>query len=267
MKAIVISASSDIGFALCEDWKNKGWDIIGTYRTQSKLVQLLKNDLDVHVIKCNYTSEKSINQACKKILKKFDYWDVLVFAVGDLKPVGMFVDVDFHEWQNAVNINFMKSMQVLHTLLSKRSSLRGITSSVIFFAGGGTNNPVPFYSSYMISKIALIKMCEQLACEIPDTRFLIIGPGWVKTKIHEATVQAGSKNCGENYDKTLQKLQSQECTKMKDVIDCCNWLIDAPLNDVSGRNFSVVYDKWGEDSLLNELKNDSNKFKLRRYKN
>jgi len=137
---------------------------------------------------------------------------------------------------------------------------------VLFFAGGGTNSATVNYSAYTISKIALIKMTELLDTEITDTRFVIVGPGWVKTKIHQSTLDAGSK-AGDNYDKTRVMLASEKCTPMEDVLDCCDWLIGSPKEIISGRNFSTVFDLWGSEALELKLIEDSNMYKLRRYGN
>ena len=137
---------------------------------------------------------------------------------------------------------------------------------MILFAGGGTNSATKYYSAYTISKIALIKMCELLSAEILDIRFSIVGPGWVKTKIHDATLTAGER-AGKNYEKTKFKLQSDELTTMKDVLDCCDWLISSPRELISGRNFSTVFDKWGTEELFEALIRDSDMYKLRRHGN
>jgi len=123
------------------------------------------------------------------------------------------------------------------------------------------------YSAYTISKIALIKMCELLDAEIPDTNFVILGPGWVKTKIHQATLDAGGQKAGANYQKTITKLAGDECTPMDKVVACCDWLLGAERKAVSGRNFSLVFDKWGSAALTEELLKDPNMYKLRRHKN
>ena len=137
----------------------------------------------------------------------------------------------------------------------------------MFFAGGGTNNSVVHYSSYTVSKIGLIKMCDLLDAEIPDTRFAIVGPGWVKTKIHKPTLKAGPKLAGSNYQNTVGKLSGNECTPMEKIVDCCDWVVNTPCKAVRGRNFSVVFDQWGTKKMEQALEQDPNMYKLRRFKN
>jgi len=107
---------------------------------------------------------------------------------------------------------------------------------------------------------------ELLDAEIPDIRFSIMGPGWVKTKIHQATLDAKDK-AGENYKKTIEKLDGQECNPMERVLDCCDWMMSAPKEVIGGRNFSCVFDQWESIELAEILKKDKNIYKLRRFGN
>ena len=54
---------------------------------------------------------------------------------------------------------------------------------------------------------------------------------------------------------------------MERVIECCDWLVSAEREYVSGRNFSLVHDTWGSDHLNELLKTNSNMYKLRREGN
>jgi NAD(P)-dependent dehydrogenase (short-subunit alcohol dehydrogenase family) len=172
----------------------------------------------------------------------------------------------FDDWEESVSANFTGQMRIIHELLPSRRIKTAPEPCVLLFAGGGTNNAPVNYSAYLISKIALIKMCELLDAEIPDTRFVIVGSGWVKTKIHAATLTAGVQ-AGANYQRTIEKLANDEWTPMERVLDCCDWVLNAARELVSGRNFSVVFDKWGTEERAENLIKEPNMYKLRRYGN
>ncbi|MEW6419851.1 MAG: SDR family oxidoreductase [Nitrospirota bacterium] len=263
--AIIISASSDIGTEMCHRWKSKGWRVYGTYRTKSKAADdLIKRGIDL--VYCDLSNPQSVRDACSNLRKLSPAWDVLVLCPGMQDPVGPFMEDDFDEWENSIKVNFTSQLRIVHTLLPSRNVGQDSSPCVIFFAGGGTNDAPANYSAYILSKIALIKMTELLDSEIKDTRFVIIGPGWVKTKIHESTLKAGLR-AGDNYQRTIEKLASDECTSMEKVLDCCDWLIGSPCELVSGRNFSVAFDMWGTEELAKRLAEDPNMYKLRRYGN
>jgi NADP-dependent 3-hydroxy acid dehydrogenase YdfG len=264
-KCIIISASSDIGIAICKNWISRGYEVFGTYRTESQKTKELE-EAGANLFCCDLNNKKSLKQACSNLRKACSKWDVLISCPGTQEPIGSFLTCDFDEWEESVKINLISQLRIVHRLLPSRNTSNNLGSCVLFFAGGGTNNATINYSAYTVSKIALIKICELLDAEIIDARFAIVGPGWVKTKIHKATLHAGSK-AGENYKRTLIKLDSDECTPMEEVLNCCNWIIDSPKEVVSGRNFSVVFDKWGTDTLNKKLLEENNMYKLRRFGN
>jgi len=264
-KYLIFSISSDFGIALANNWLDNGHEVIGTYRSFNDRLKLLETKGAI-LIKVDLTSTIDIDNACINISKN-NKWDVLCIAPATLEPVGEFIKTKFEEWENSINLNFTSQMRIIYNLIPTRRKDSDNGPIVLLFAGGGTNNATKYYSAYIISKIAQIKMTELLDAEIPDTRFCIIGPGWVKTKIHEATIKAGEINAGENYQKTLDIINVNNESNLDKVVECCNWVISSSRDIVSGRNFSLVHDQWGTDKLNEKLKKDSNLYKLRRFGN
>jgi len=262
---LIVSISSDFGLALANNWLDNGHVVIGTYRNFNDRLKELETKGAI-LFKCDLASSLDIDNVCKNISKDYD-WDVLCIAPATLEPVGEFIKTSFNEWEKSISLNFTSQMRIIFNLIPSRRKDSNNGPIVILFAGGGTNNATKNYSAYTISKIAQIKMTELLDAEIPDSRFCIIGPGWVNTKIHEATIKAGINNAGENYQKTLDIINSKNDSNLEKVVECCNWVISSSRDIISGRNFSLVYDEWGTDSLNEKLKKDSNLFKLRRFGN
>jgi NAD(P)-dependent dehydrogenase (short-subunit alcohol dehydrogenase family) len=262
---IIISASSDIGAALAGSWMSAGHKVTGTYRTRSAAVDDLA-DSGMTAIDCDLSSHPSIDSACHEISTNSEPWDVLVLAPGLQDPVGPFAETPIEEWEESVTVNFAAQLRIVRRLLDSRNIDAQKDPCVLFFAGGGTNSATVNYSSYTVSKIALIKMCELLDAEIFDVKFTIVGPGWVDTKIHQSTVRAGSK-AGDNYKKTIQQLKDGDLVPMQSVVDCCNWVIDSDRSVVGGRNISLVFDRWGDLELDRLLREDPDMYKLRRSGN
>ena len=261
----ILGISSDIGIALAKYYARDGFNIIGTYRS-AKLLPELKDIRNCHLFFCDISDKGSIRQFIGRY-KKLDLpWDMFISCVGSQQPIGKFFDCDFEEWSKSIHVNAIEQLKMLH-MMHKFRTRKG-AATVVFFAGGGTNNPVPLYSAYTASKIMLIKMCELLDNENKDMNIFIIGPGWVKTKIHYETLWRG-KTIGENYFKTKDFMKSGTGTSMEDIYSHINWLAEKGKNISSGRNFSVVYDHWrnGGTALARQLRADPDKFKLRRFKN
>ena len=262
---IIISISSDIGFYLAKDWLSNGIRVSGTYRTRTNHCDELEQ-LGAKLIKCDLSNVKSIDDSICK-LNKLQKWDNLVIATGSQEPIGRFIDCNIDSWSNSINVNFISQIRFIHGLLPNRNLKDSSSPSVLLFAGGGTNSATTDYSAYTISKIASIKMVELLDAEIPDTSFSILGPGWVKTKIHAPTLNLKS-SAGANYFKTVEMLEEdgKKCYPIEKVIACCNWILSSERALVSGRNFSSVFDPW-EDEKIKLIMKDKNLFKLRRFGN
>ncbi len=262
-KAILISITSDIGRELALKWKKDNWIIGGTYRTKEDNYSLL-NTHGMNMCYADMLDNNSINDAITYLKKDFLDWNTLVLCPASQDPIGKFQEINFDEWERSIIVNFTSQLRVLHGLLPFKNKNKMPT--VILFAGGGTNNATIDYSAYTISKIASIKMTELLDAEIQDVKFIIYGPGWVKTKIHQATLD-NKDMAGDNYEKTIYKLNSDECTPMDDIIQAIDWGLSLDKEIISGRNISVVFDKWGTTKLEERLRTDNNIYKLRRYGN
>ena len=262
-RSIIISITSDIGEALAYDWKDSGDQILGTYRSKDQNYNNLTNmGLDLKYL--DLLDKESIKETVEYISQNYNNWDKLVLCPASQEPIGRFENTDFDKWEESININFTSQMRILHALLPLRNKTS--TPSVILFAGGGTNNATLNYSAYTISKIATIKMTELLDKEIDDVKFIIYGPGWVKTKIHNSTIEF-AEEAEDSYDETIRKLNSDECTSYEDIISSINWGVSCDKQSVGGRNISVVYDQWGTEKLEDQLKKDKNMYKLRRSGN
>jgi NAD(P)-dependent dehydrogenase (short-subunit alcohol dehydrogenase family) len=264
-RRIVISATSDIGRALSVDWLAAGCEVHGTYRTRGDVVDQLANS-GASLLPCDLADAASIRSAGAELRHRSPDWDVLVLAAGTIEPIGPFLECDFDEWSASIGANFTGQMHVLRELLPARRRTGKLPPLALLFAGGGTNNATVNYSAYTLAKIALIKAAELLAAEIRDCRFSIVGPGWVNTKIHQATLTAGER-AGDAYRRTRDKLASNDWVPIQRVVDCCNWLVRTPGDVINGRNFSTAHDAWGDSRLDELLRRDPDMYKLRRSSN
>lgn len=263
--AFILGASSDIALELLPFFEKDRINVYGTYRSLSGASEKLSRSSNFY--KCDIAYAEQVEEAVSKFSETGVEWDLFVSAVGQMKPIGKFFEIDFDRWAETVQLNTIDQLRFLHKFYPSRKKNKIV--NVVFFAGGGTNGAFKNYSAYCASKIFLIKMCELLDDEYQDINAFIIGPGWVYSKIHKETIEA--ENCaGINFDKTKDFMQSgQKGTPIKDIYDMIKWGARLGKPVVSGRNFSVVHDPWrGGSSLLEKhLVEDKDKYKLRRHKN
>jgi FkbM family methyltransferase len=260
---IIAGVSSDIGLALAERWLGRDWQVAGTYRRESAALDSLVAQ-GAMLFPCDFTDVNSVDAAAAQLSEASQGWDALVLCSGSMEPIGPIETTDFDKWERAIALNLTNQLRLLAALLkTRRKQTPEESPAVIFFAGGGVNSAPTNYSAYTVAKVALVKACELLDAEMPDVRFSILGPGWVRTKIHDETLAAGTRACA-NYQRTIERLETDKFTPMNDVLDCCDWILDTPRDVIGGRNFSVADDPWRSPSLATALRADPALFKLRR---
>jgi short-subunit dehydrogenase len=265
--AVFIAAiSSDIGRELAQFYRAQGRVVIGTYRSEQGL-EGLRGDPGIHLLACDLTQPETISAAARQLAGVAVPWDTFISAVGQLSPIGRFFDCDAAEWADSVTLNGVAQLRLLHAIYPYHAT--DVATKVAFLVGGGINGPFTNYSAYCLGKVMLVKMCELLDDEYPDLHTIAIGTGWVDTKIHRQTIEAGEK-AGSNYGRTAEFLSAgKKGTTCREIFDCIEWCFAGGRAVTSGRNFSVVHDAWrdGGEGLQVRLLHDSAMYKLRRHGN
>ncbi len=252
---IILSVSSDIGLYLAKRYLQDGFRVVGTYRSSCGSLFEMAKSPDCILFYCDISNKKGVRSFLESFKKLRVHWNLFISCVGDLRPCDDFFQADFDAWSNSIHINSIEQLRVIHGLYPLRNEAS--VSSVVFFAGGGVNNAVPHLSAYITSKIMLIKMCELLDAENADLNIFIIGPGFIKTKIHKLV-------------KMNIVPEEKKETNIENVYKSINWLISQGKNVAGGRNFSITHDSLYGDKgkiLARELLEDRDMYKLRRHKN
>ncbi len=262
--AAIIGVGSDIGRELAVRFMADGWTVWGTVRTEAAVSALGPG---ISAVACDLEDRSAIAACIESFGTAGLSWDVLVIAAGTEEPIGPFADCDPDDWERGLHVNALAPLRLVRGLHPFRH--RGGVPAVAFFSGAGTNSAAPAYSAYCVSKIMLMKMCELLDAECADTSYFIVGPGIVRTKIHEQTL-ASPERSGANYDKVVDFLASADPgTSHDDIYACLRWCVAAGKAVIGGRNIALVHDRWrdGGAALMSALAADSDLFKLRRSGN
>jgi NAD(P)-dependent dehydrogenase (short-subunit alcohol dehydrogenase family) len=265
MAVFIAGISSDIGRELARLYRGRSRHVVGTYRNAAH-VESLRDDPQLDLISCDVSRPESIRGAADRLEALNRPWDTFIGAVGQLDPIQPFFECDMDEWSTSLALNSIGQLRLLHAIypLRKRDTL----VKVAFLVGGGINGPFRNYSAYCLGKILLVKACELIHDEAPDVHTVAIGTGWVDTKIHRQTLDAGAR-AGANYERTRDFLASKQAgTACLDILACMDWCFSQNRAATGGRNVSVVHDAWREDAGLGaSLLRDADKYKLRRSGN
>lgn len=253
----LLGGSADIGAALAERFRRDGADVVGTSRRGGT------GAAGMPLLACDTGDPDSVQRAAAEYGRLGKPWDLWISCVGTMEPIGPFFETEFSAWERSVQVNALGQLRALHAMYPHRRS--GASCHAAFLAGGGTNGPFTNYSAYCASKILLIKMCELIDDEAPGLNTFIVGPGWVRTRIHQETLR--SSGAGGNLRRTEEFLKSDSPgTSMDDIYACIRWCADQGREVAGGRNFSVVHDPWrgGGAPLAGRLRGDKDAFRLRR---
>lgn len=133
---------------------------------------------------------EAVSNAIHKIEESLGPVNVLVNNAGVVKPLAPLWESDVQEWWRGMEVNvlgpFLACKFVLPGMINRR---RG---RIINISSGGGATAMPFFSSYVCSKTALIRLSECLALETKACGISVfsISPGTVRTAMSEYSVNS-----------------------------------------------------------------------------
>lgn len=176
----------------------------------------------------------------------YDFWDLIIVCIGTVAPVGV-----WHQqptWDESIITNLVTPVWLLRALWEYHRT----GASICFLAGSNPNKVHLNYSAYAVAKMALLKVCEHFDAETPDAKFFALNPGYVDTKIHKPSIEAGID------------LSGRVSTPMERIYGALKWAIAQPKDVIGGRNLCVS-DPWDANyDFAAYLKANPSMFKLRR---
>lgn len=256
---LITGGGSGIGKSLAIALSREDHKVIICGRRIKRLKEV-KREANVFYYKCDVSKESQVKKFAKIVKKKFLFIDVLINNAGIFGPIGRFDVTDSKKWKKTIEVNlfsiYLMCKYLLPLLLS--SNVR----KIINIAGGGSFNPFPNYSAYAVSKAGVVRLTETLAEELKDLNFKIncVAPGFVNTELHIATLKAGEKLAGRQYQITVEKMKAGSIP-IEVPVNCIKFLISDEAKDLTGKTISASFDKWSSP-YFKELIEEINKSDL-----
>ena len=181
---LLIGASRGLGFALTEEYLERGWHVVATERsrTTSKLHDLLgsaEDRLEIETVDINSPDQVAALRA-RLASRKFD----MLFVNAGVGTREMLADISTDEFIRMMVTNALSPMRVVESLqdLVLPTGTIGIMSSG---QGSITNNENGHYEIYRGSKTALNMFMRSFAARHADDSrtLLLLAPGWVRTEL------------------------------------------------------------------------------------
>jgi NAD(P)-dependent dehydrogenase (short-subunit alcohol dehydrogenase family) len=134
-----------------------------------------------HAFSADIAIPAEVERAIDAIQLSLGRVDVLVNNAGAVKPFGPLWESNPSEWWYTMEVNLRGPLQCTHAVLPGMVARRG--GRIINIASGGGTMPTPYFTSYVVSKTALIRFTECLALETKSYGISVfsISPGTVRT--------------------------------------------------------------------------------------
>jgi NAD(P)-dependent dehydrogenase (short-subunit alcohol dehydrogenase family) len=272
-KVIVVTGGSlGIGLAVAEKCVKEGAEVIISSRNENHLSDALSQ---LNTISGKKHQSYVLDVSDLETVKGFGKWchkefgeiNGLVNCAGIYGPIGKTPNVDMKLFAEAINVNFLGAVYVCSVFASLPSSRT--RKKIIMYSGGGAAGPFANYSAYAASKAAVVRFTENLAIELSDDGFDVncIAPGFVVTRLHDQTIQAGPKAAGvEFYDNTLRQIESGGCPPEK-AANLTAFLLSEQSDGITGKFISAPWDPWSDEVFQKALRDDKDFATLRRIDN
>lgn len=214
-KSILITGcSSGIGFETAIHLSNNGWNVIATCRREIDVKKI--NDLGITCFQLDYSSEKSMDTALKKMLMKTDGRLDAVFNNGAFALPGALEDIPSEGMKEIFQTNFFGWHYLIRKIIPimRKQGYGKILqcSSILGFI------TLSFRGPYNATKWALEGYTDTLRMELEGTGIEVISirPGPIKTLIRENSVKYFNKWI--NWENSILKKHYQNVLipKLKD---------------------------------------------------
>ena len=192
--ALITGGGRGIGRAIAEELAAAGAAVAVLARSADELNETVRRIASRGHKAVAYSADVTDASAVRKTVETVEATlgsiDVLVNNAGTPKPLLPFVETEPEEWWQGMQVNMLGPVICTRFVLPAMVSRR--RGRIINISSGGGTYAIPYFSSYVCSKTALIRFTECLAieCEPYGISVFSISPGTVKTAMAEYSLNS-----------------------------------------------------------------------------
>lgn len=251
--AVITGASRGLGIHVASSFIRSGIDnLIVIARNQDELEKSLiyLNSIKISEHQkiithpCDISSDLQLDVLLNFLKNRFDNVDILVNNASSFGPIGFFEEVNFNDWLETVNVNYIGTARVIkHFLPFLKKSRRG---KIINIVGGGASKPYGCLSGYATSKVAVVRFTEEIANELSKYNIDVncVAPGPLNTRFVKKMLNAGVQVLGKDLYKAISDIDKFGGTPMEIPSELCCYLASKNSDGITGKMISARYDDW-----------------------
>lgn len=183
----------------------------------------------------------------------------LVCAAAVMDPIGLAGEYAPADFRRTLEVNVVGTLLAVHHSLP---ALRAGGGSIVTFGGGGATAPLPRFDAYAASKAAVARLSENLALALDPIRVNCVAPGFVATRLHEATLAAGAQAAGPEFYERTRRTVEEGGFPAAEAAELVALLLDEP--QFTGKLISAQWDPWRDPAFHQRLVEDRDLATVRR---
>lgn len=268
---LITGASQGLGKAVAEACVNEGADVLICARTEgalqvarAELASLASGHQKVLAQVADVSNPQSVQRLVDTACSQLPVFTGVVNNAGVYGPKGRLEEVPWEEWAAALDINLIGPVLVCRAVLPLfRSRAYG---KIVNLSGGGATAPLPMFSSYAVSKAAVVRLTETLAQETRGAGIDInaVAPGALNTRLLDEVLAAGPEKVGSDFFERARQQKQKGGAPLEKGARLCAYLLSGESDGISGRLLSAVWDSWESLASRKQQLDDTDVYTLRR---
>jgi NADP-dependent 3-hydroxy acid dehydrogenase YdfG len=185
MNVLITGSSSGLGFALAENFIDLGHNVYCI----SKSHTWIEGNAKKSVI-CDFRNLADVARSIKELCEGMYAFDYVFLNAGMLGSLNKQRNTSVFDYQEIFNVNVLANKVILDYLFYETFHIQ----NVIGISSGASEKTYGGWGLYCCSKAAFRQLISSYSDDFPETNFVSLAPGLVKTKMQDRIL-------GEDADK------------------------------------------------------------------
>jgi NAD(P)-dependent dehydrogenase (short-subunit alcohol dehydrogenase family) len=261
-RALITGGSKGIGRAVAAALADRDWRVVLVARDKHAL-ELARGELAGEGHEA-FAMDVADERAWKRLGAQLGDVQGLVCAAAVLDPVGPIESYEVADFRRTLEVNLVGTLLAIKMA---RARLRASGGAIVTFSGGGATKPLQRFDAYAASKVAVVRLTENIALELADegVRLNCVAPGFVASGMHQSTLSAGPELAGAGYFAHTRAELRRGGVPASEAAELVCLLLeggsDAPF---TGKLISAQWDPWREPGFRRRLATEPDLGTLRR---